>query len=139
MQKTIPINLYKISSPMLAEVIENKRLSAESRGRKNDVRHLVFQCTGDYPCLPGQSAGILPPGNDPRTGRINSPRLYSVASPTGGDRRDGKTFSLCISRHFWDNPQTGEKEIPGTASNYLCDLRVGNQLKVTGPTGKHFL
>lgn len=138
-QKSIPINLYRISSPLPAEVIENRRLTAESRGWKNDVRHLVFRFEGSYPYLPGQSAGIIPPGTDPRTKRPYSPRLYSVASPTDGDGRDGKTFSLCVVRHYWDNPQTGEKEIPGAASSYLCDLKVGEKVKVTGPTGKHFL
>ncbi|MBI4057634.1 MAG: ferredoxin--NADP(+) reductase [Elusimicrobia bacterium] len=138
-QKSIPINLYRISSPLAVEVIENRRLTAESRGRKNDVRHLVFKFNGSYPCIPGQSAGILPPGIDSRTKRPNSPRLYSVASPSTGDHGDGKTFSLCVTRHFWENPQTGEKDLPGAASNYLCDLRVGDKVKVTGPTGKHFL
>lgn len=135
----VRIGLFKISNPLLGEVIENRRLTALSRGARSDARHLVFRCEKPYPCLPGQSAGILPPGMDPRTSRPHAPRLYSVASPTGGE--DGKNLlvSLCVVRHFWDNPKTNERGIPGAASCYLCNLKAGDIVRITGPLGRHFI
>ena len=79
------------------------------------------------------------PGNDPLTGKPHKLRLYSVASVGAGDFGDHQTVSLCVVRHFWNNPKTGEKNIPGIASNYLCDLKVGNSVTLTGPVGRHFL
>lgn len=139
MLQTIPINLFRISNPMLGDVVENRRLTAETRGNLNDVRHLVFRYKDNLPYLPGQSIGILPPGLNAKNGKAHQPRLYSIASATGGDHRDHQTVSLCVVRHFWENPETGEKGIPGVASNYLCDLKPGDRVKITGPTGKHFL
>ncbi|MBI4247888.1 MAG: ferredoxin--NADP(+) reductase [Elusimicrobia bacterium] len=139
MLQTIPINLFRISNPMLGDVVENRRLTAETRGKNNDVRHIVFRYKESMPYLPGQSIGILTPGTNSKNGKPHQPRLYSVASATGGDHRDNQTVSLCVVRHFWENPETGEKEIPGVASNYLCDLKPGQKVKITGPTGKHFL
>ncbi|MBI4372226.1 MAG: hypothetical protein HY585_00690 [Candidatus Omnitrophica bacterium] len=53
--------------------------------------------------------------------------------------KDHQTVSLCVVRHYWDNPKTGEKQIPGLASHYLCDLKVGDEVTLTGPVGRHFL
>lgn len=109
-----------------------------SDGSPNDVRHLVIDVSGsDYRYLEGQSAGIVPPGVD-TAGKPNKLRLYSIASPAVGDDGEGKTFSLCVKRVVYTDPETG-KECLGVCSNHLCDLKPGDEVDVTGPTGKMFL
>ncbi|PIQ85099.1 MAG: ferredoxin--NADP(+) reductase [Candidatus Omnitrophica bacterium CG11_big_fil_rev_8_21_14_0_20_45_26] len=135
----ISVNLYKQTNPITGTVIENKRITAESRGPKSDVRHIIIRYKEKYPYIPGQSAGIIPPGIDERTGKPHHLRLYSVASDRHGDLNDNQTISLCVVRHFFDDPKTGEKGKPGLCSNYLCDLKVGDTVQMTGPAGKHFV
>jgi len=139
MSEQIPVNLFTVQKPLIGEVIENKRLTPSARSLRDDVRHVVIRHQEKMPYRPGQSVGILMPGIDPITGKPHKLRLYSVASVGKGDLGDGQTVSLCVVRHFWDNPKTDEKNVPGLASNYLCDLRVGDQVTLTGPVGRHFL
>ena len=50
----------------------------------------------------------------------------------------GKTSSLCVRRATYWDPDMG-KEDPakkGVCSNFLCDAQAGEQVKMTGPTGK---
>jgi len=139
MSENIPVNLYTIQKPLIGETVQNKRLTPSVRDPRNDVRHVVIRYKDKLPYQPGQSVGILMPGIDPLTGKPHKLRLYSVASVSVGDFGDRQSVSLCVVRHFWDNPKTGEKKIPGIASNYLCDLKVGDRVTMTGPVGKHFL
>jgi ferredoxin--NADP+ reductase len=131
----IPLNLYRVSSPGIARVISNERLTPEDR---DDVRHVVLDLGGlGYRYLEGQSLGVLPPGVD-EAGRPHKLRLYSIASTRLGDDGRGVTASLCVKRVVYDDPQTGGSR-RGVASNYLCDLRPGDPVGVTGPVGKSFL
>ena len=139
MSESIPVNLFNIQNPLRGEVIENRRLTPLSRSPRNDVRHVTIRYQEKFSYRPGQSAGILIPGIDPATGKPHKLRLYSIASVSKGDFGDGQTVSLCVVRHFWDNPKTGEKSVPGLASNYLCDLKVGDLVSLTGPVGRYFL
>jgi len=135
----LAVNIYKVANPLVGTIVDNKRITGAAHGLDNDVRHIVIRFNGNYPYVPGQSVGIIPPGNDPRNGKPHNLRLYSIASTRKGDSGDGKTVSVCVVRHFFDNPKTGEKHQPGTCSNYLCDLKTGDQVKMTGPAGKHFV
>ncbi|OGW84940.1 MAG: hypothetical protein A3C35_05505 [Omnitrophica bacterium RIFCSPHIGHO2_02_FULL_46_11] len=139
MSANIPVNLYTVQKPLVGVTVENKSLTTLSHGPKNDVRHVVIRHKEKLPYLPGQSVGVIMPGIDPLTGKPHKLRLYSVASVRNGDFGDGQTVSLCVVRHFWDNPKTGEKGIPGLSSNYLCDLKKGDLVTLTGPVGRHFL
>lgn len=139
MTSELSVNLYKLANPLTGTVVDTKRITGAARGLDNDVRHIVIRFDGAYPYVPGQSVGIIPPGNDPRNGKPHNLRLYSVASTRKGDFGDEKTVSVCVVRHFFDNPKTGEKHQAGVCSNYLCDLKPGDQVKMTGPAGKHFV
>ena len=139
MSAEIPVNLFTVQKPFVGEVVENKRLTPAPRGLDNDVRHIVIRYKEKFPYVPGQSVGILIPGVDPQTGKPHKPRLYSVASERVGDLRDSQTVSLCVVRHFWDNPKADEKHVPGLASNYLCDLKKSDRVTMTGPVGRHFV
>lgn len=139
MTQNIPVNLFTVQKPFVGETVENRRLTPATRDLRNDVRHITIRYREKFPYIPGQSVGVLVPGTDPLTGKPHKLRLFSVASVGAGDFGDHQTVSLCVVRHFWDNPKTGEKNVPGLASNYLCDLKVGDPVTMTGPVGLHFL
>lgn len=131
----IPLNLYRVSSPGKARVISNTRLTPDGG---DEVRHVVLDLQGlDYRFLEGQSLGVLTPGVNEK-GQPNKLRLYSIASTALGDDGEGKNASLCVKRVVYTDPDTGE-ERRGIASNYLCDLQPGEEVSVTGPSGRSFL
>jgi ferredoxin--NADP+ reductase len=131
----VPLNLYRVSSPGIARVVSNERLTPPDH---DDVRHIVLDLDGlDYGYLEGQSLGVLAPGTDAQ-GRAHKLRLYSIASTRLGDDGQGRTASLCVKRVIYQDPATGQ-ERRGVASNYLCDLEPGATVAVTGPAGKTFL
>ena len=85
----------------------------------------------------GQSIGILAPGVDEK-GKAHSLRLYSVASPTGGEDGNGKIYATTVKRVIDENWDTQEL-FTGVASNYFCSLKPGDTVKMTGPSGKRYL
>ncbi len=120
------INLYTLAKPAEATVQGNYRLTAE--GADNDVRHIILDFGAQpFPVLEGQSLGILPPGRDGQ-GKPHPPRLYSVSSPRDGERPNFNNVSLTVKR-----------EPNGVCSNYVCDLRPGDKVRVVGPFGATFL
>ncbi|GKY88039.1 benzoyl-CoA 2,3-epoxidase subunit BoxA [Sinisalibacter aestuarii] len=120
------VNLYTLGKPATAKVTGNFRLTAD--GSDNDVRHIILDFGGQpMPVLEGQSIGIIPPGTDD-AGKAHLPRLYSVSSPRDGERPNYNNLSLTVKRE----PQ-------GLCSNYVCDLRPGDEVQVTGPFGATFL
>lgn len=132
----IPSNLYKPTQPFEATVLENTRISGPDSA--NDVHHVVFSLAGgNLWYLDGQSLGVLPPGEDPTTGKKHKLRLYSIASPSGGDDGVSQTVSLCVKRVLFEN-EAGET-VKGVCSNYIGDLKPGDKVQVTGPVGKSFL
>jgi hypothetical protein len=133
--EAIPLNLYRPSRPGLARVVANVRLSPPGT---DDVRHIVLDLEGlDFRYREGQSLGVLTPGSD-EAGRPHKLRLYSIASTRRGDDGLGRTVSLCVKRVAYVEPTSGLVR-RGPASNYLCDLEVGDAVAITGPVGRHFL
>ena len=68
-------------------------------------------------------------------------RLYSIASSRYGDDMTGKTGSLCVRRAVYVDPETGKEDDSkkGVCSNFLCDAKPGQELTMTGPSGKVML
>ena len=120
------INLYRRDKPAIATVQGNFRITAP--GTESDIRHIVlgFGST-HFPVLEGQSIGIIPPGTGP-DGRRHALRLYSVASARDGEKRNANNVALTIKRVEG-----------GVASNYMCDLKIGEKVEITGPFGATFL
>lgn len=120
------VNLYNRGKPATATVTGNFRLT--DANADSDVRHIILDF-GDqpFPVLEGQSIGIVAPGTD-ENGKPHVARLYSVASPRGGEKPNTNNLALTVKRE--DN---------GVCSNYLCDLPRGAKLEVTGPFGATFL
>jgi benzoyl-CoA 2,3-epoxidase subunit A len=128
------VNLYSTAKPALATVAGNLRLTGE--GASADIRHIVldFGSTA-FPVLEGQTIGVLPPGTD-ANGQPHHVRLYSVASPRDGERPGYNNLALTVKRVTQDHEG---RPAAGVASNYLCDLKVGDQVKVVGPYGTSYL
>ena len=128
------VNLYSIHSPATAVVAGNFRLTTEDAS--SDIRHIVldFGATA-FPVLEGQTIGILPPGLD-ENGRPHHVRLYSLASPREGERPRYNNLALTVKRVTEDHEG---RPVRGVASNYLCDLNRGDQVKVVGPYGATYL
>lgn len=99
-----------------------------------DVRHLVFHDDDPaFTCRAGQCIRILAPGQD---GNRYHPRMYLVAD--NDTRSDGGVeFSICVRRHSYIDDFNGER-YPGVASNYLCDLKIGEQIEFAGSFGYPF-
>ncbi len=132
----IPVNIYRPKDPFVGKCIENYTLVDE--GAIGTVQHLTFDLSGgDLHYLEGQSIGIIPPGTDDN-GKPQKLRLYSIASTRHGDFSDDKTVSLCVRQLEYDHPETGEK-VFGVCSTHLCNLAVGDEVRITGPVGKEML
>ena len=128
------VNLYTHKNVTTATVAGNYRLTDESTD--NAIHHLVLDFGATpFPVLEGQSVAIFPPGTD-ESGRGFHARQYSIASPRDGERPGYNNLSLTVKRVTADydgNP------VRGVCSNYLCDLKKGDTVKIIGPFGSTFL
>jgi len=83
-------------------------------------------------------------------------RLYSIASSAVGDDETSETVSLCVKRVVevegrgwceYSNVEKGkdpefpdaEKVYRGVCSSHICDLKPGDDVLITGPTGAEML
>ncbi|CAM5206047.1 Benzoyl-CoA oxygenase component A OS=Castellaniella defragrans OX=75697 GN=HNR28_001286 PE=4 SV=1 [Castellaniella defragrans] len=128
------VNLYTHKNVAEATVAGNYRISADDA--ESDIRHIVLDFEGlPFPVLEGQSIAVFPPGAD-ANGRPYYARQYSIASPRDGERPSYNNLSLTVKRVTTDydgNP------VVGVCSNYLCDVRRGDKVRVIGPLGDTFL
>ena len=109
------VNLYNRVKPAIATVTGAYRLTADNAD--NDVRHIILDFGEQpFPVLEGQSIGIIPPGVDAK-GEPHRIRLYSIASPRHGEKPNHNNLSLTVKR-----------EPKGVCSNYICDLKKGDQV-----------
>jgi len=74
--------------------------------------------------LEGQSIGIVPPGTR-ADGRPHNIRLYSIASARDGEKRNANNVGLTVKRVEG-----------GVASNYVCNLAVGDKVAITDPSAR---
>jgi benzoyl-CoA 2,3-epoxidase subunit A len=128
------VNLYTPGRPAIAKVTGNLRLTADDASA--DIRHIVLDFgTTAFPVLEGQTLGIVPPGTD-AAGNPHPVRLYSIASPRDGERPRYNNVALTVKRV---NSDHDGRPVRGVASNYLCDLALGDEVKVAGPYGTSYL
>ncbi|KAJ1277440.1 hypothetical protein BS78_04G004000 [Paspalum vaginatum] len=127
-------NKYKPKEPYVGRCLLNTRITGEKA--PGETWHMVFSTDGEVPYREGQSIGVIADGVD-KNGKPHKLRLYSIASSALGDFGDSKTVSLCVKRLVYTNEQ-GEI-VKGVCSNFLCDLKPGSEVKITGPVGKEML
>lgn len=135
----VRMHLHPAADPGVGVVVSSERCTA---GRKSSgfVRHVAIDVSqtrlaGQF--VSGQSFGVLPPGADEK-GLPHKLRLYSIASPSFGEDGQGRVLATTVKRLIDEHEETG-KLFLGVASNYLCDVRPGDQVKVCGPSGKRFV
>jgi benzoyl-CoA 2,3-dioxygenase component A len=127
-------NLYPPKKPTTATVVGN--FNCTEAGYANQTHHIVLDFGAmPFPVLEGQSIGIVPPGVDSQ-GRPHHARQYSIASPRNGERPGYNNLALTVKRVTEDHLG---RPVHGVASNYVCDLKVGDKVQVIGPFGHSFL
>jgi ferredoxin--NADP+ reductase len=137
------MNIVPPMKPVIGRITSNTLCM---KGKSSSfVRHVAIDVSGtplEGNFLVGQSFGIIPPGTDEK-GKPHKVRLYSVACPSWGEDGQGKIVSTTPKRLIEELSDPDDPDMHklylGVASNYLCDLRPGDEVKVSGPSGKRFL
>ncbi len=140
------MQLVRPTAPVTGRVVSTRTCM---RGKSASfIRHVAIDVSGtplEGNFLVGQSFGVVAPGVD-ASGKPHKVRLYSIASPSWGEDGEGKVLSTTPKRVLDERTPQKEGDDPddhslfvGVCSNYLCDLRVGDAVAVTGPAGKSFL
>ena len=78
---------------------------------------------GKMPYWEGQSYGVIAPGLNPKNGKPNSVRLYSIASSRYGDDMTGTTTSLCVRRATYSGMFVLPREGGGGGALRLSNVR----------------
>lgn len=132
----VELNIHSPKDPAEAIIVENYVCSAESS--PNIIRHITFDLSGtklEGQFRTGQSIGVLPPGINEK-GRPHKLRLYSVSSPSDGEGGKKHLVSTTVKRAMDEVDGTFYM---GVCSNYICNLKIGDKVKVTGPSGRRYL
>lgn len=140
------VNLVRPAEPVIGRVTATK--SCLKGKSASFIRHVCVD-VGGTPIAGrfrvGQSFGVVPPGEDDR-GRPHPVRLYSIASPSFGEDGEGAVLSTTVKRLIDERTPQKAGDDPddhslflGVCSNYVADLRVGDEVQVTGPSGRSFL
>jgi ferredoxin--NADP+ reductase len=134
----VQMHLHRQDEPATGVVVRNEICTPKKAS--SFVRHIEFDVSGSRLAgsfRSGQSFGVLTPGLDEK-GRPHSQRLYSFACPTRGEKGHGNIISTTVKRVIDEHWDTKELFL-GVASNYLCDLKVGDTAQLLGPAGKRFV
>ena len=146
---TLPVanlGLVSVAQPVIGHIVSNDSCT---RGKSASfIRHTAIDISGtplEGRCLVGQAFGVLAPGVDGK-GKPHKVRLYSIACPDSGEDGAGQVISTTTKRVIDERTPQKKGDDPddhslflGVCSNYMCDLRPGDPIKVTGPNGKRFL
>jgi len=154
--REIPWNLFSPKAPYKATCKSNETITTKTKLVNWETTHAVIDHEGNYPYLEGQSAGVVAPGPDKKGEKPAKIRLYSIASSAVGDDETSTTVSLCVKRVVevsgkgwceYSNVEPGtdaefpdaEKVYRGVCSTHICDLKAGDDVLLTGPTGAEML
>jgi ferredoxin--NADP+ reductase len=119
------------AKPWAATLIASQRITP--RNSPEDVRRLRFTIDAGFDGRVGQCVRVRAPG---QFGQLWHERLYSIADLEPIDGRN-KAFELLVRRCHVIDDFNGER-YDGVASNHLCDLPLGGQIKFIGPVGHPF-
>lgn len=124
---------YDTSERFPATLVKTERITSAAT---DEVRELELDIgRAGFSAHAGQSVGVLAPGRK-EFGQAHHFRLYTIADLP--QRHDGKTrIKLCVKRCSYIDDYSGE-QYRGVASNWLCDLRAGAEITLTGPYGSAF-
>jgi len=112
-----------------AIVKDSRRVTPEST---EEVRHIVLNVPDPaFRFVEGQSVAVVVPGPHP-FGNPFHVRRYSIANARQLPVAEGVDLDLLVRRCFYIDEVSGER-YPGIASNYLCDVRPGDNIQIAGP------
>ncbi len=118
-----------------ARVLSSVRITPEDADA--EVREIVFEVNRpDFDYQPGQSIGVLTPGPH-ELGHDEHFRLYSVADTPALTEGGNPQITIAVRRVSYIDDYSGER-FAGISSNYLCDLKDGDSISITGPYGYAF-
>jgi len=155
--KEIPWNLFSPKAPYKAKCVSNETITTKTSLVNWETCHAIIDHEGKFPYVEGQSAGVIAPGPDKKGQTPAKIRLYSIASSAVGDDETSKTVSLCVKRvvevsgkgwcEYSNIPEgakdpeypDAEKVYRGVCSSHICDLKAGDDVLLTGPTGAEML
>ncbi|MDP6890822.1 MAG: hypothetical protein QF471_05790 [Phycisphaerales bacterium] len=136
------LNVVKPKEPVVGRIIDSTPCL---KGRSASyVRHVAIDVSGTRLAgsfRAGQSFGVIPPGLNEK-GKPHAVRLYSISAPSWGEDGEGNVVSTTCKRlidEYWKEGSDDHHLFVGLCSNYLCDLKVGDEVLVSGPAGKRFL
>lgn len=135
----VQLNVHTPKDPGVGRVVETRLCTASTRAA-GIVRHVAIDVSGSRLAgafRAGQSFGVIPAGLD-AAGKEHKVRLYSIASPTLGEDGAGNVVATTVKRTLAEHWET-HRLFVGLASNWLCDLQAGDEVRVTGPAGKRFV
>ena len=133
-------HLVSPAEPVTGRVVANDLCTAGGAKASGYVRHIAIDVSGTPLAgafTSGQSFGVVPPGEDHR-GKPHKLRLYSLSCPTAGEDGGAAVISTTVKRTIDEHWET-HRLFTGVCSNYLCDLAVGDEVRLTGPAGKRFV
>lgn len=138
----LPLNTFKNKDPFTGKIVSVERIVGPKA--TGETCHIIIETNKQIPFVEGQSYGVIPPGvkvNKRGKEMPHAPRLYSIGSSRYGDSFDGNTTSLCVRRATYWDPELGREDPAkkGVCSNFLCDAKPGDEVKMTGPIGKLLL
>ena len=126
---------YDTTQQFEAQVVSSKPLTSESAPA--EVREIILEVNQPgFTLEVGQNIGVLAPGQK-EFGQDHHFRLYSIADVPVRESNGALLFPIAVRRCNYIDEYSGE-EYQGVASNYLCDLRAGDTLTLTGPYGIAF-
>jgi ferredoxin--NADP+ reductase len=126
---------YDSGTRYTATVVSTERITPDDSNE--EVRELVLDVERpDFPYRVGQSVGVAAPG-PPHFGKPHHFRLYSVADLPERGSSGQPRIKIAVRRCNYIDTYSGE-EYKGVASNFLCDLGVGDTFLMTGPFGLAF-
>mmetsp|Transcript_55337 Transcript_55337/g.129575 ORF Transcript_55337/g.129575 Transcript_55337/m.129575 type:complete len:391 (+) Transcript_55337:89-1261(+) len=154
--REIPWNIFAPKSPYKATCISNETISEQTALVNWETTHVIIDHQKNVPYLEGQSVGVIAPGPDKKGVTPAKVRLYSIASSACGDDESFETVSLCVKRVVevsgkgwceYSNVEKGtdpefpdaEKVYRGVCSSHICDLKPGDDVLLTGPSGAEML
>lgn len=126
---------YDLSIQYQATLQSSDRITSPES--KEEVRELVFDVEHpEFDWQVGQNIGVLAPGRA-EMGQEYHFRLYTIANLPPTNAAGHQQCTICVRRCSYIDEYSGE-EYPGVASNYLCDLKPGDSVTLTGPYGQAF-
>ena len=126
---------YPVEPRYPATLLRSERLTDESSAE--EVRELIIEIdAGRSVYEVGQTVGVFIPGPH-EFGQKFHHRLYSVADTPRIADAGKQEITIVVRRCNYIDDYSGE-EHRGLSSNFLCDLRPGDALHVTGPFGIPF-